>query len=257
MNATFAGAITINGNDVQGGDFVGAQEATFNPAGNYLTFTGPITLNLPSTAKSAAGGAGNALVARAGNIRLAGGGSYFRIEDRAGAIQLGANNGVATNAYVDLGGNANGNPQNYSVLDLNGFNQTLVGISNYVTNTFSATVTNSSTTTPAVLTLTPANPATNPNQANLVFTSGTNGAGTNAVISDTGSTAPLSIVINGDPAGVQYFILGNGSYQGTTTLTSGTLAVRRSWPMEEAIAASALRPATRAIWFSMAVPYGM
>ena len=168
---------------------------------------------------------GNALVARAGNIRLAGGGSYFRIEDRAGAIQLGANNGVATNAYVDLGGNANGNPQNYSVLDLNGFNQSLMGISNYVTNTFSATVTNSSTTTPAILTLTPANPATNPNQANLVFTSGTNGAGTNASISDTGSAAPLSIVVNGDPAGVQYFILGNGSYQGSTTLTSGTLAV--------------------------------
>ena len=36
---------------------------------------------------------------------------------------------------------------------------------------------------------------------------------------------PLSIVVNGDPAGVQYFILGNGSYQGSTTLTSGTLAV--------------------------------
>ena len=111
------------------------------------------------------------------------------------------------------------------MLDLNGFNQSLVGISNYVTDTFSATVANSSTTTPAILTLTPANPATNPNQANLVFTSGTNGAGTNASISDTGQPAPLSIVVNGDPAGVQYFILGNGSYQGSTTLTSGTLAI--------------------------------
>ncbi len=190
-----------------------------------MTFTGPITLNLPSTAKNAAGGAGNALVARAGNVRLAGGGSYFRIEDRAGALQVGATNGVATNAYVDLGGNSNGNPQNYSVLDLNGFNQTLVGISNYVGNGNAATVTNSSSTTPVVLTLVPANPTTNPNQANLVLTSGNNGAGTNAVISDTGSAAPLSIVINGDPAGVQYFILGNGSYSGTTTLTSGTLAV--------------------------------
>ena len=225
VNATFTGTITINGNDAQGGDFVGAQEAAYTPTGNFLTFTGPINLTLPSTVKSAAGGAGNALVARAGNVRLAGGGSYFRIEDRAGILQVGATNGVATNAYVDLGGNSNGNPQNYSVLDLNGFNQTLVGISNYVGNGNAATVTNSSSTTPVVLTLVPANPTTNPNQANLVYTSGATGTTGNAVISDSGSTAPLSIVVNGDPAGTQYFIVANGSYQGTTTLTSGTLAV--------------------------------
>ena len=73
-----------------------AQEATFNPAGNYLTFTGPITLNLPSTPKSAAGGAGNALVSRAGNIRLAGGGSYFRYRRSRRRDSARQNNGVAT-----------------------------------------------------------------------------------------------------------------------------------------------------------------
>ena len=67
---------------------------------------------------------------RAGNVRLSGGGSYFRIEERSGLLQVGANNGIATNAYVDIGTNV-GNPQGFSVLDLNGFNQQLAGIVNY------------------------------------------------------------------------------------------------------------------------------
>jgi fibronectin-binding autotransporter adhesin len=228
VNATFSGTITINGPDVSGGHFVGAQETTFNPAGNYLTFSGPIISTLSSTGKDKAGGAGNALVARAGNLRFAdttGTSSYFRIEDRAGALQVGATNGIATNAYVDVGGNSNGNPQNYSVLDLNGFNQTLVGVSNYVTNTFAATVTNSSTTTAATLTIAPANPTSDTNQANLVFTAGAAGTGTNANITDASASFPLSITINGDPTGTQYFTTPNNSYRGVTTLTSGTLAI--------------------------------
>ncbi len=225
--ATFSGTITINGPDVSGGHFNGPSEtAAFNPAGNYLTFSGPIISNLASQAKSVSGG--NALVARGGNLRFAdttGTSNYFRIEERSGALQVGATNGIATDAYVDIGGNSNGNPQNYSVLDLNGFNQTLVGISNYVTNTNNATVTNSSTTTAATLTLAPVNPTTNPNQANLVFTAGGAGTGTNANITDASATFPLSININGDAAGTQYFTTPNNSYRGSTTLTSGALAV--------------------------------
>ena len=230
VSATFSGTITINGPDVSGGDFNGPSEGAFNATGQYLTFTGPINLTLPSTAQGLAGGAGNSVVQRGGNVRYSGGGSYFRLEMRSGATQLGANNGLATNSYLDIGGNSNGNPQSYAVFDLAGFNQQLVGISNYVTNTFAATVTNSSTTTPATLTLTPGL-GNDPNQANLVFTSGNTGSGTNAAITDTSASAPLSLTVGHVTAGVpdangtQYILSSNSSYRGVTTLLSGTLAI--------------------------------
>ena len=68
----------------------------------------------------------------------------------SGALQLGATNGVATNSYVDVGGNSNGNPVNYSIFDLHGFNQSIVGISDYVSSTNQVTeIENSSTTAAA------------------------------------------------------------------------------------------------------------
>src|SRR6185369_6786646 len=97
---------------------------------------------------------------RNGNIILSGGGSYFRIEQRTGELRLGATNGIATNAYLDLGVN-NGNPAGFnSTLDLFGFNQTMVGVEN-LANNVSATVTNSSGT-PVTLTLTPGSNALSP-----------------------------------------------------------------------------------------------
>ena len=201
---------------------------------NSYHFTGPINATFPSTAKNAANPNDNAIQIRAGNVRVSGGGSYSRIEVRSGALQLGANNGVATNSYVDVGGNSNGNPQNYSIFDLNGFNQSIVGISDYVSSTNQVTeIENSSLTTAATLTLTPVNPTSNPNQGNLLFIASSNGntatanvgQGTNAFITDASATAPLNLTVNGDAAGTQYMITSNNAYRGVTTLTSGTLAV--------------------------------
>ncbi len=231
-SATLNGTITVNAVNTSSGSFRGPNPGAFTPTGSFLIVNGAVNLGPDliaavgaTTPKNKNGGSGSgAIVVRAGQVRLSGGGNYFRIEERAGALQVGATNGIATTAYVDIGGNI-GNPNPFGVLDLNGFNQSLMGVSNYVNNGTAATITSSSTTSAATLTLTPANPITNPNLALLVFTAGGNGAGGGAVISDASASAPLNIVVNGDAAGVQFLTTANGSYRGTTTLTSGTLAV--------------------------------
>ena len=224
VSATWSGTITVNGQATSGGDVIGPYAAGTT---NFLTLSGPIIDNLGSQVKSTAGG--NAFIIRVGNVRMAdttGTSTILRIEERNGILQVGANNGIATNAYVQLGGNL-GNPTGPSTsnVDLNGFNQTLVGVSNYISLTEAVAITNSCTTAPATLTLAPADPTTNPNQALLVFSANSSGVATNASITDASAAAPLSIVVNGAAAGVQYILTGNGTYRGTTTLTSGTLAV--------------------------------
>ena len=164
LTATWSGKITINGPSTQGGDFAGPIIAG---GSNFLILSGPIISTLASQPKGTFGT--NAIVLRAGNVQMAdttGTSSAFRIEDRNGILQVGANNGIATNSYIEIGGNL-GNPANPTTvnLDLNGFNQTLVGVSNYQNNTQAETITNSSTTAPATLTLAPADPTTDPNQA--------------------------------------------------------------------------------------------
>jgi fibronectin-binding autotransporter adhesin len=224
VSATWSGTITINGQATSGGDVLGPYAAGTT---NFLTLAGPIIDNLGSQSKTIAGG--NAFIVRAGNVRMSdttGTSTILKIEDRNGILQVGANNGIATNAFIEIGGNL-GNPTGPGTVnvDLNGFNQTLVGISNYINNTQAEAITNTSTTTPAILTLTPADPTTDPNQALLVFTANPSGTSTNASITDASASAPLSIVVNGAAAGVQYILTGNGTYHGSTTLTSGTLAI--------------------------------
>jgi fibronectin-binding autotransporter adhesin len=226
VTATYSGAITKNGVSTSGGEFGGPVGAATT---NFLILTGPIVNNRVSVAKNDPLVSNNAIQVRHGNVRMAdttGTSSTFRIENRNAILQVGANNGIATNAYVEIGGNV-GNPGGppAAVLDLNGFNQRLVGVSNYLGNTQQENITNSSTTSPAVLTLAPVDPTANPHQARLVFTAGGNAIGGNAFISDTDENFPLSLVINGHAAGIQYLTTPNGSYRGVTTLTSGTLAV--------------------------------
>jgi fibronectin-binding autotransporter adhesin len=226
VTATYAGSVTKNGVSTSGGEFGGPVGGATT---NFLILTGPIINNLASVAKNASNVSNTAVQVRHGNVRMAdttGTSSAFRIENRNAILQVGANNGIATNAYVNIGGNV-GNPAGppAAVLDLNGFNQRLVGVSNYLGNDQAESITNSSTTSASVLTFAPANPTTNPNQARLVFTAGSTGILPNAIISDADENFPLSIVVDGDAAGIQYFTTPNGSYRGATTLTSGTLAV--------------------------------
>ena len=235
-SATVNGTIRVAAPATAGGTFVGAmpttnsQNYTAATTTNFLTLNGPVIFTTAGTSpKSAAGAAGNIIQQRAGNIRWGGGGSYYRIELRNGVGTACANNGLATNSYIEMGGNANVNPANYSIFDLNGFNQTMVGLSNYITAGNPATVSNTSTTAPATLTLVPANPTSNPNQANLWLTAGGGAAGAvstqSAALINVSPNAPLNLVINGDAAGTQYITTPANAYTGTTTLTSGTLAV--------------------------------
>ncbi len=138
--ATVSGAVTINNYPLAGGHFDGSDTA----AGS-LILAGPITSSVA-----------NGVILRSGFFTLSGGGSYPRLDVRADTSKLGASNGIATNAVVDLAGNG------AATLDLNGFNQILAGLTFGTTattaaTTNAATVTNSSGTA-STLTLTPAAP---------------------------------------------------------------------------------------------------
>ena len=187
-SATYSGPITFNANPVAGGHFAGP------PTSGWLTIAGPVY-----------SGPSNFLVIRFGNMRFAGGGNYSELQIRANTTSLGANNGLATNAAVDLAGN--GNTTAPTVLDLNGFNQTLGGLKNTVTPANVAWVTNSSTT-PTLLTL---------------------NAGTNNFSFGGSLGGPVSLALN---SGTQTLtksgtsmLNGLYTYSGNTTLNAGTLVL--------------------------------
>lgn len=125
---TYSGAIQINANSTSGGHFMGPMTS------GRLNIAGPVTT----------GGSATFLIIREGFMRFFGGGSYPELQIRASTTSIGANNGIATNAVIDLGGN--GSTTVATNFDLNGFNQTLAGLKNAVTNTNAAVVTNSSGT---------------------------------------------------------------------------------------------------------------
>jgi autotransporter-associated beta strand protein len=222
--AGFSGAITIHARAASGGHISGPDDDSIT---NFLTFSGPITLSptYSSIPANLTNSAGNGLLIRSGNVIFSGGGSYFRAEVRSGELRVGAVNGVATNAYLDLAGNANNNPMLIGRLNLNGFNQTLVGLQNAINNGTPAEVTNGSTTSAATLTLTPVDPTATPSQANLVLTAGGTGMGGNARLLDTDPNFPLNLVINGAANGVQTLNTPQSAYRGFTQLTSGILSV--------------------------------
>jgi autotransporter-associated beta strand protein len=126
--ATFSGRLTFNAAASSGGHVAGP------------TTSG--VLNLNGVINS---GAGYPLIVRLGNVRFAGGGSYPEIQPRANITSLGANNGIAMNALMDIAGN--GSPTTPTAFDLNGFNQTLAGLKNAVNAGNAAWVTNSGATT--------------------------------------------------------------------------------------------------------------
>src|SRR5581483_3015438 len=180
VNATLSGPITINAAVASGGMFSGPNDTSTNPT--FLTIAGPITISNLYPAANMVNGNNDGVVIRTGNLILSGGGSYFRLEQRTGLVRLGANNGIATNAYDDMGVN-DGNPTTSfnATLDLFGFNQTLVGFSNIGNQ--GATITNSANA-PSTLTITPGIAANQPTPPNLVL------AG--SVISDNQGNQPNS-----------------------------------------------------------------
>jgi autotransporter-associated beta strand protein len=187
-SATYSGSITFNANATAGGHFAGP------PTTGLLTISGPVY-----------SGATNFLVIRAGNLRFSGGGSYGEIQVRANTTSLGANNGLATIAAVDLGGN--GSTTTPTSLDLNGFNQTLGGLKDTVTPANAAWVTNSGAAT-NTLTL---------NLGNTNYSFGGSLVGRVAVTLNSGAQ---TFAKSGTAA-----LNGLYTYAGNTAVTGGTLAL--------------------------------
>lgn len=173
--ATISGPITINNSAAAGGHFAAPT------ANSILRVSGPITASVP-------------VGARIGTVIFSGGGTgYTSLINNQGATQVGAENGIATTATVQIGASAAG------ILDLNGFNQRLAGITGSAAN---ATIVNSSTTTAATLTL-----------------AGTSTFG--GEIKDSGGAGKLNLTVNGG----SLTLAGTNTYTGNTTVSNGTLAI--------------------------------
>ncbi|MCX6899789.1 MAG: autotransporter-associated beta strand repeat-containing protein [Verrucomicrobia bacterium] len=171
-NSTVNGPITITASAGSGGHF-----AAFN---GLLILNGPITSSVPVTIRD-------------GNVRLAGGGDYTLLKVDDGTTSLGADNGIATNALLALAGVA------ATIADLNGYNQTLRGLT--AAGTFAATITNNQATF-SLLTLRPE--AT----SNYLFVGSING--------------PVALTLNGP--GTQT-IAGTSAWSGPTLISAGTLQI--------------------------------
>jgi autotransporter-associated beta strand protein len=171
-SATWSGAITISNTTASGGHL-------YTDTGARLTLTGGITSSVT-------------VVQRAGNVVLSGGGSYANY-DLTGSLELGATNGVATGASLNIGVSAAG------IFDLNGYNQSLAGLTK---STNAATVTNTGAGMSTLM-------LTN---AGAVTYSGVlaNGTGGIALVKSGAGTLTLS---------------GNNTYTGGTTVSAGTLVV--------------------------------
>ena len=187
-SSTNSGVVTYNVNTISGGNLYGPTTS------GLLTMAGAINLVNPATT----------LVVRDGYVRFSGGGSYTNIDIRNKISSLGANNGLSTTAVVDIGGN--GSTTVATILDLNGFNQTLAGVKNSVNATFIAWVTNSASASQSTLTFS--------NSGLQVF----NGS----------IVGNLAVIVAG---GTQVYsnsaVAGNGvfAYSGATTISAGTLTI--------------------------------
>jgi fibronectin-binding autotransporter adhesin len=180
-SATVSGPITINNGAAAGGHFASTSSGILNVTGTITSASVNVTHRL-GTAVYSGGGTG-----------------YANFVIGAGTARLGANNGLATTATVNIGGSTAAN------LDLNGFNQSLVGITK---GSFAATIGNSSTTTDSTLTIT--------------------GASTYAgTIVDVLGAGTRTVNLTKSGAGT-LTLSGANTYSGGTTISGGTLLVNNT-----------------------------
>ena len=172
---TVSGAITINGATAGGGHFA-------STGGGTLAVNGAVTSAVPVTV-------------RAGNVTFGGGGNYAAMNIFTGTTSVGALNGIATNAVLDV---ATTGGAGTTTLDLAGHDQEIAGLVRTSTN--GSTVTNSSVT-PAILTL--------------------NVSGANSYSYAGLITGNLALTKTGTGREV---LKTTESYTGATTVTGGTLA---------------------------------
>jgi fibronectin-binding autotransporter adhesin len=173
--ATISGPITINGGPSAGGHFVAS-------TGTVLHLAGAITSASPFSQRD-------------GVVRFSGGGTGYASLLSTGTTIVGAENGLATTATVTLGASGG------ATLNLNGFNQSLVGVTKGVN---AATIGNSSTTTDSVLT-----------------TTGTSSFAGTIVDSVSGGTRKVGLAV----ASGQLTLSGTNTYSGNTTVNGGTLVL--------------------------------
>jgi autotransporter-associated beta strand protein len=179
--ATVSGPITINSGASAGGLFAAPT------AGTILHVAGAITSSVQVTS-------------RIGTVMFSGGGTgYADFSVQQGTVMVGADNGIATTATVTIGASG------ASVFDLNGLNQSLVGVTKGAN---AAVIGNSSTTKDSTLTIT--------------------GASTFAgIIQDAvgSGTRKVNLTVNGGAL----TLTGANTYTGDTTVSAGTLSISTAY----------------------------
>ena len=170
----------------------GPLEFDATPA-NGNDFQGPITSGYLNVTSSITNTATGAVGSRNGFVRFSGGGNYTIFTLNQGTASIGANNGLSTSAALSMSVSAG------STFDLNGFSQTLSGLSDGVTPANVELVTNS-VASQATLDL---------NLSSSYTYSGVIGGNVALVVSGTGSLD----------------LAGTNTYTGNTTVTGGTLEI--------------------------------
>lgn len=178
--ATVNGPIDITGSPSAGGNFQGGLLVT-----NALLLNGTITSSVGITQRD-------------GFVRYSGGGTGYTSLGITNTAIVGATNGIATTAVLSLGNSG------AATLDLNGFNQSLAGITKAGS---AATIGNSSTVTDSILT--------------------TTGVSTYAgTIQDavSGGTRTVALTV----AGGALTLSGTSTYTGATNVNAGSLTATRT-----------------------------
>ncbi len=178
--AIVSGSVNITNTPSNGGHFAVQGLAT-----NILRVTGQITSSVP-------------VIVSNGIVELGGGGTdYSELQQWRDTLRVTATDGIATSAVVSQGA------QGTAVLDLNGYDQTLAGLTR-PTGTNAVSVTNNKSGAPAKLTLIPGTSFTYPG----------------TFVTDPAGSA-LNLSIGGFGSEITTLSGTSTSFSGTTTVTNG------------------------------------